>query len=252
MLTTDSATLAVGGDERTVRVFGREIPRALFFVRLFYLLYFAAFGSLFPLLAVYFKQLGMTAMQAGLLLGSRPLVEFTASPFWGGFSERFRRSKALLLFSLAAMVVFMLAIGFVQPVTPYCVVLAADRNKTLARNKAISAAKATVGKGGGGVPKINPQCTGVRLDSALHRFLWIFFSRTKLPGDMWLVPAGEIIRGGALGYLKQAAGFGRRKRETGNGRVGLLCFQRRLFLSFSAPRQNNRLLHLRRRRYGSR
>ena len=30
---------------------------------------------------------------------------------------------------------------------------------------------------------------------------------------MELVPAGEIIRGGALGYLKSAAGIGRRKRN---------------------------------------
>lgn len=83
------------GDERTVNVFGREIPRALFIVRLFYLLYFASFGSLFPLLAVYFKQLGMTAAQAGLLLGSRPLVEFIAVRFWSEFAEKFKKGTVL-------------------------------------------------------------------------------------------------------------------------------------------------------------
>lgn len=61
------------------------------------------------------------------------------------------------------MVISTLAVGFVQPVTPYCVVL--DKNST------------------GGECKL-------------------------------LVPADEVIRGGALGYLKEAAGFGgRRKRE---------------------------------------
>ncbi|KAI1718365.1 MFS_1 like family domain-containing protein [Ditylenchus destructor] len=158
---------AVGEDiPRTVRFFGREIPRDLFFVRLFYLLYFASFGSLFPLLAVYFKQLGMTPAQAGMLLGSRPLIEFAASPFWGIFADRFRKGKVLLLFSLGAMIVFTLAIGFVQPITPFCVVL--DKNDT------------------GGECKL-------------------------------LVPASEVVRGGALGYLKEAAGFGRRRRrETGS------------------------------------
>lgn len=82
-------------DERVVHIFGRDIPRDLFIVRLFYLLYFASFGSLFPLLAIYFKQLGMTAAQAGILLGSRPIVEFIASPFWGLFGDRFRKGKRL-------------------------------------------------------------------------------------------------------------------------------------------------------------
>ncbi|KAJ1350537.1 hypothetical protein KIN20_006342 [Parelaphostrongylus tenuis] len=49
--------------ERTISLFGRVFPRDAFICRLFYLAYFASFGSLFPLLAVYFKQLGMTAAQ---------------------------------------------------------------------------------------------------------------------------------------------------------------------------------------------
>lgn len=49
--------------ERTVTLFGRVFPRNAFICRLFYLAFFASFGSLFPLLAVYFKQLGMTAAQ---------------------------------------------------------------------------------------------------------------------------------------------------------------------------------------------
>ncbi|KAI6204986.1 hypothetical protein M3Y94_00740700 [Aphelenchoides besseyi] len=153
------------GDEKTVRVFGHDVPRSMFIIRLFYLLYFASFGSLFPLLGVYFKQLGMTAGQAGLLLGCRPLVEFIAVRFWASFADRFRKVKLLLLFSLASLIVFTLAIGFVQPATPFCVIL--DRNST---------------------------------------------NECKL-----LVPASEIVRGGALGYLKEAAGLGkRRRREASN------------------------------------
>uniref|UniRef100_A0A914NSY7 Major facilitator superfamily associated domain-containing protein n=1 Tax=Meloidogyne incognita TaxID=6306 RepID=A0A914NSY7_MELIC len=115
-------------DQPSVNFFGRVIPKDVFFVRLFYLLYFASFGSLFPLLAVYFKQLGLSAAQAGILLGSRPIVEFVASPFWGSFADRFKKVKLLLLFSVGSMIVFTLAVGFVQPLTPYCVVL--DKNNT--------------------------------------------------------------------------------------------------------------------------
>lgn len=84
-------TLDAVDEQRMIHVLGREIPRELFFARLFYLLYFASFGSLFPLLAVYFKQLGMTAAQAGMLLGCRSLVEFVACPFWGSFADRFKK-----------------------------------------------------------------------------------------------------------------------------------------------------------------
>ncbi|KHJ83795.1 hypothetical protein OESDEN_16502 [Oesophagostomum dentatum] len=76
--------------ERTVTLFGRVFPRNAFICRLFYLAFFASFGSLFPLLAVYFKQLGMTAAQTGMLLGCRPLVEFASGPFWSSFASRFR------------------------------------------------------------------------------------------------------------------------------------------------------------------
>ncbi|KAK5984778.1 Major facilitator superfamily and Major facilitator superfamily domain [Trichostrongylus colubriformis] len=147
--------------ERTVTIFGRVFPRDAFICRLFYLAFFASFGSLFPLLAVYFKQLGMTATQAGVLLGCRPLVEFASGPFWGSFANRFRKQKLLLLFSLGSLIVFTLAIGFVQPITPYCVVL---------------------------VPGGNTSC------------------------QMMLVPAGKVIRGGALGMLKEAV-VGRTRRE---------------------------------------
>lgn len=74
-----------------VRFLGREYPRDLLISRLFYLCFFASFGSLFPLLAIYFKQLGMNATQAGILLGIRPIVEFTARPFWSSFADRFRK-----------------------------------------------------------------------------------------------------------------------------------------------------------------
>ncbi|VDL75744.1 unnamed protein product [Nippostrongylus brasiliensis] len=150
--------------ERTVTLFGRVFPRNAFICRLFYLAFFASFGSLFPLLAVYFKQLGMTAAQAGMLLGSRPLVEFASGPFWSSFASRFRKQKLLLLFSLGSLIVFTLAVGFVQPITPYCVVL---------------------------VPEENSTC------------------------QMMLVPAGRVVRGGALGMLKEAV-VGRTRRRAEN------------------------------------
>lgn len=86
-----TTTTTTTTNSRIIRIFGYEYQRDLVIARLFYIFYFASFGSLFPLLAIYFKQLGMNASQAGLLLGVRPLVEFAARPFWSSFASKFRK-----------------------------------------------------------------------------------------------------------------------------------------------------------------
>ncbi|VDD88283.1 unnamed protein product [Enterobius vermicularis] len=106
---------------KPIRIRGREYDKNLFIARCFYLSYFASYGSLFPLLAIYFKQLGMSAAQAGLLTGCRPFVEIISRPFWSSFAGRFKKGKVLLLFSIVSYILFTWAIGSVQPDTPFCV-----------------------------------------------------------------------------------------------------------------------------------
>ena len=48
-----------------------NVNRTLFFAKLFYFWYFAAFGSLFPLMSIYFKQMGMGPSYCGILMGFR-------------------------------------------------------------------------------------------------------------------------------------------------------------------------------------
>ena len=85
-------------------LFGRCFPdprqQGLAVAKLFYFFFFSAFGSLFPLMGVYFKQLGMDAAQAGFLSGIRPIIEYLATPFWNGISERyyFKRVEIQLKF----------------------------------------------------------------------------------------------------------------------------------------------------------
>lgn len=57
-------------------------------VKGFYFFFYAAFGSLFPLMGVYFKQMGMNPGQCGILIGMRPFVEFLSAPFWGSYADR--------------------------------------------------------------------------------------------------------------------------------------------------------------------
>ncbi|XP_050678637.1 major facilitator superfamily domain-containing protein 6 [Leptidea sinapis] len=90
-------------------------------VKTFYFFFYSAFGSLFPLMGVYFKQMGMNAGQCGLLIGTRPFVEFLSAPFWGSLADRWHKGRTLLLASLGAWIVFTLPLSWVQPSAVACV-----------------------------------------------------------------------------------------------------------------------------------
>ncbi|CAH1176816.1 unnamed protein product, partial [Phaedon cochleariae] len=70
------------------RFFGGPLDQELLVVKSFYFFFYSAFGSLFPLMGVYFKQMGMNAAQGGFLIGCRPFVEFLSAPFWGTMADR--------------------------------------------------------------------------------------------------------------------------------------------------------------------
>lgn len=61
--------------------------------KLFYLFFYSAFGSLFPLIGIYFKQQGMSATETGILIGCRYIVEIFASPFWANIADRFNKGS---------------------------------------------------------------------------------------------------------------------------------------------------------------
>jgi Na+/melibiose symporter-like transporter len=107
-------------EKRTVSLFGTLLDRDLLVCKLFYLFFFSAFGSLFPLISIYFKQLGMNATQAGLLVGLRPFVEFGSIPFWSSFADKFRQGKKLLLFCLLSWIVSTYLLNYMRPPTTYC------------------------------------------------------------------------------------------------------------------------------------
>lgn len=89
--------------------------------KVFYFFFYAAYGSLHPLLAVYYKQLGMSASRSGLLVGIRYFIEFCSAPFWGVVADRFKKGKIVLLFSVFCWLAFNLGIGFVKPAEMKCV-----------------------------------------------------------------------------------------------------------------------------------
>ncbi|XP_013888254.1 major facilitator superfamily domain-containing protein 6-A isoform X2 [Austrofundulus limnaeus] len=97
-----------------------QINSHLLVSKVFYFFFYAAYGSLHPLLAVYYKQLGMSPSRSGLLVGIRYFIEFCSAPFWGVVADRFKKGKVVLLFSVFCWLVFNCGIGFVKPVAIKC------------------------------------------------------------------------------------------------------------------------------------
>lgn len=82
------ATHKIRGRSDVLEYLFGTVDQELLIVKAFYFFFYAAFGSLFPLMGVYFKQMGMNPGQCGLLIGSRPFVEFLSAPFWGTLADR--------------------------------------------------------------------------------------------------------------------------------------------------------------------
>lgn len=97
-----------------------RVNTTLLVSKVFYFFFYAAYGSLHPLLAVYYKQLGLSASRSGLLVGIRYFIEFCSAPFWGVVADRFKKGKVVLLFSVFCWLVFNCGISFVKPAEMKC------------------------------------------------------------------------------------------------------------------------------------
>ncbi|ALC41797.1 CG12858 [Drosophila busckii] len=117
----DSTHKVRGHSEILEQFLGVSSERELIPVKCFYFFFYAAFGSLFPLMGVYFKQMGMNPGQCGILVGMRPFVEFLSAPFWGSYADRCRQGKKLLLASLACWVLFTIPLSFIRPEAINCI-----------------------------------------------------------------------------------------------------------------------------------
>ena len=82
------ATKKVRGRSDIMEMVCGNTSQELLIAKAFYFFFFSAFGSLFPLMGVYFKQLGLNPAQCGILAGLRPIIEYVSGPFWSQQAER--------------------------------------------------------------------------------------------------------------------------------------------------------------------
>ena len=88
--------------------------------KLFFFLFFAGFGTTFPFLGIYFKQIGLSASSVGILAGIRPLIQCISGPFWAVLADKYRARKLVLLFSIFAWLVMTVLLAFPRPHHEVC------------------------------------------------------------------------------------------------------------------------------------
>ncbi|KAL0269369.1 UNVERIFIED_CONTAM: hypothetical protein PYX00_007127 [Menopon gallinae] len=137
------ATHKIRGKSDVLEYIFGGVDQELLMVKTFYFFFYSAFGSLFPLMGVYFKQMGMNAGQCGLLIGSRPFIEFLSAPFWGSYADRWQKGKTLLLTSLGCWIIFTLPLGFIQPPATSCM---ERRNNTEYMLRSVNVLRPNIGK----------------------------------------------------------------------------------------------------------
>lgn len=91
--------------------YGSCVNRQFIAPKLFYFLFFSAQGSLTPYLALYYKQLRLTAAEAGLVSGAKMYVAFLIIPLWSILVDKFKIGRLVFIMSTTALIVTMLTIS---------------------------------------------------------------------------------------------------------------------------------------------
>jgi PPP family 3-phenylpropionic acid transporter len=101
-------TAASGKLPYFAREFGKGEPmRTNTSSSIIYFLYFAAIAAVVPFLALYYRSMGLSGSQVGLLLGISPMVTLFGSPFWTGLADARQRHRVVLTITLVAAVAIM-------------------------------------------------------------------------------------------------------------------------------------------------
>ena len=94
--------------------FGR-INKTLLAFKLYYFFTFGGRACIRPFLPVYFRHLGMSAEQTGMLLALRPIAELIGTPFSGGLADKYRKHKLVMMMMCVSSAALFFSLVFVRP-----------------------------------------------------------------------------------------------------------------------------------------
>ena len=90
------------------------INRSLLVPKFFNLFYYASTASLTPFYPIYFRLLGLTAFQSGLIGAGKGLVSFWSTPMWCLTAEKTDKRKCLLLLMLLIWIALNMSLALIH------------------------------------------------------------------------------------------------------------------------------------------
>ena len=180
-----------------------KVNRKLLVSKVFYYFFWSAYGSFFPLLGVYYKQIGMNPTQSGILVGFRPLVEFISAPSLGSLADRLNIRKMMLLFNLCCWIAFVFPIGMIKPSDKTCHrYLMLAKNITEITSHETDEVNEFLKKNTPHEEPIKPHRKGnvVFSDDSIHQVFWVLLFLT-IVGEFFASPAPTLADTATLNVL---------------------------------------------------
>lgn len=97
-----------------------HIDKSLIVYKVFYFMFHASLGSVFPFLPSYFKQIGFSSGQRAALFTVRPFIQFFLSPLFGFLGDQFASKKMIVQFSTFAWLIITISMAFIEPTNQLC------------------------------------------------------------------------------------------------------------------------------------
>ncbi len=95
-----------------------NVERAMFMAHTFHFLLSAGKACLLPFLTIYFRLLGLTATQVGLIFAAQAFMKFWCAPLWSSCAKQCRKKKFVLMFSTFVLLSSVLLLSLAPPVDP--------------------------------------------------------------------------------------------------------------------------------------
>lgn len=93
--------------------FGR-VNKDLLVFKLYYFFMFSGQACVKPFLPLFFRHVGMSAKQTGMLLGLQPLARIIGAPLFGGLADKYRKHRVVMLAMCIVSTALFFSLVFVQ------------------------------------------------------------------------------------------------------------------------------------------